>query len=128
MGSGFRVLPWRAFTGSFESLTFAVDVGEARGEMGDLGLRELSREERADKASSSMSAVRVWSMGSHPRDSSLMGVLEVTPEGLSMSEVAPAGPQLSESTVPAHRASTPIGKVSNSPRDIRPGYHPLKAE
>ena len=89
----------------FDSLTFAVDVGEARGEMGDLGLRELSSEERADNASSGLSAVRVWSMGSHPRDSSLMGILEVTPEGLSMSEVAPAGPQVVESTVPAHRAS-----------------------
>ena len=34
-----------------------------------------------------------------------MGLLEVTPEGLNVTEVAPAGPQFVGANVPAHRAS-----------------------
>ena len=39
-GNGISVLSWRSKSDPFKSLTFALDVGEARGEMGDLGLRE----------------------------------------------------------------------------------------
>jgi hypothetical protein len=109
----------------FVALTFALDVGDAGREMGDVGLRdeEAVGRDRNDGAEQEAS-VRVWSLGNHPRESSLMGVLEVTSEGLSVAEVAPSGPQFVSSSVPPHRASdayregSQLDPVAVSDRDI----------
>jgi hypothetical protein len=109
----------------FVALTFALDVGDAGREMGDVGLMDEAASRGNNKADRDQEAsLRVWSLGNHPRESSLMGVLEVDSEGLSVAEVAPPGPQVVSSSVPPHRASdayregSMLEPVGPSDRDI----------